>query len=54
MAQIFFVSDTYKSLGRYGVQMKATMKQKKYLMLCQIYSLMIEYFEHDWHVNFGT
>ena len=49
----FRVNETSQIAGCYSVQMKAAMKQKRLLMLGQMYLLMIECPKHDWHSAFG-
>ena len=50
----FCVNATIQISKRYSGQMQASMKQKRLMMLGQMYFSMIEYPKHDWHVAFGT
>ena len=47
------VNETSQISEHYSVQMKADMKQKRLVMLGQIYLSMIEYQKHDWYSAFG-
>ena len=38
---------------RYTVQMKAAMKQKRFMILAEIYFLMIKYPKIDWYLALG-
>ena len=49
----FPVNETSQISERYSVQMKTAMKQKRLVMLGQMYLSMIEYLKHDWHPAFG-
>ena len=49
----FRVNETSQISERYSVQMKAAMKQKRLVMLVQMYLSMIDYPKHDWHSAFG-
>ena len=48
----FWVNKTSQFSERYSDQMQDAMKQKKMLMLDQMYLSMIEYSKHDWHAAF--
>ena len=48
----FRVYETSQISGRYSVQMKAAVKQKRLAMLDQMYLSMIECPKHDWHSAF--
>ena len=43
----FLVNETYQISDCYSVQMKAAMKQKRLVMLGQVYLSIIEYQKHD-------
>ena len=49
----FRVNETSQTSERYSVQMKAAIKQKKFMMLSQMYFSMIEYPKFDWYSAFG-
>ena len=49
----FGVNETSQISEHNSVQMKAAMKQKRLVMLGQMYLAMIEYPKHDWHSGFG-
>ena len=49
----FRFNETSQILERYSVERKAAMKQKRLVMLGQMYLLTIEYPKHDWHSAFG-
>ena len=47
----FRVNETYQISDRYSVQIKAAMKQKRLVMLVQMYLSIIEF--PNWHSAFG-
>ena len=49
----FRVNKTSQISERYSVQMKAAMKQKRFVILVQMYLSMIEYPEDDWDSAFS-
>ena len=44
----FRINETSQISEHYSVQMKAVMKQKRLVMLGQMYFSIIEYLKHDW------
>ena len=53
IASKFCVNETSQISERYSVQIKAAMKQKRFVILVQMYLSMIEYAKHDWDSEFG-
>ena len=49
----FRFNETSQILERYSVERKAAMKQKRLVMLDQMYLSMNEYQKHDWQSAFG-
>ena len=50
----FRVNETSQIAERYSVQIKASMKQKRLVMLGQMYLSIIRYPKHDWDSAFGN